>query len=196
MLAQRERNNAGFNRRATRQSNKIPRILSCEVATEQMIRSPTGASRAWTAHRSCECRRDNRAALANAGERRRHKASDRSEDDGGVELRRRAFIRTSGPTAPKLARKILSCSITGSRERAHGSPFKARHLCHDMDGGTEAVDACMPCVACHAQRAVTDQAGTEKGSRRDVVVGIGNLEAVIGIRKRSVRRSRHRSDSL
>ncbi len=108
--------------------------------------------------------------LRTAAQRRRHQGADRREDDRGVERLGRRSSEPPAQTAPRRRAKAWAAASPGRVKAKTPPALVAGDLRHDVRRGAEAVEAELPRVAGHAQRAVADQAGAEQRRRLGVVI--------------------------
>jgi hypothetical protein len=80
------------------------------------------------------------STLANSLQRPRDEFPDGCEDDRGVELLRRRFVRPARPGGAERLSERLRGDVPGAREAKYRSPLLPRDLGYDMSGGAEAVE--------------------------------------------------------
>ena len=111
-------------------------------ATEQIVRSCQRSSigeRRNVAHVNPAA--DDRAAALEHAQRCRDERTDRREDDRGIELFRRHFVRASCPDGAEPAREFLRRRVAWSGKRKKFPALMPRHLRNDVGRGAEAIDS-------------------------------------------------------
>jgi hypothetical protein len=116
---------------------------------------------------------DDGTRLRDRTERRRHKWSDRREDDGRIERLRRRLGGGTCPLDPQLASERLSLEVARTGEREHAPALVTRCLGHDVRCRAESVDAEPLGVACGTHCPVPDQSCTKQRGCVHIPVGAG-----------------------
>ena len=119
---------------------------------------------------------DDPPALADSGERGGNQRADRREQNGGVERRGGLVVRSARPFGPHRAGERLTGGVAGPGECEYAPPLPAANLGDDVGRGAEAIDADIPPVPGHFERAPADQAGAQQGRGRDRVKVVGERE--------------------
>lgn len=101
----------------------------------------------------------------------RNQCADRSEEDGGIELYRRHFVRVSGPATAKRTRQRLRSLVVVAGKGIDLPTLPDADLREDMRGGAKSVQADAARVSGHPQRTPADQAGTHQRRGSNRIVG-------------------------
>ena len=98
------------------------------------------------------------------------------EDDCGIKIHWRQFIRTAGPDRAEIHGKLFCCVIAWPGEGVDFALLVFGHLRDDMRGGAETVDAEAFGVAGFDQTSITDQSRAQQRRDFGVAVKIWNWE--------------------
>ncbi len=117
-------------------------------------------------------------AGVDVGQRQRDQRPVRREQDGGVQIDRRALVGAARPGGAQLQRQVLGLGVGRPGEHVDLPPLVHRHLQQQMAGGAEPVDAQLLGGARQAIGPVADEPGAQPGGDLHIVdpSGSGNTK--------------------
>ena len=113
---------------------------------------------------------DDDSAFAHGRKSLRNQFANGREDNCGVELHRRRFIRPAGPDGAKSKRETFCFFVSWACEGVNLAFLVARYLSDDMRGGAKAVNSEALSFSGFDETSIADQAGAQKRRRFGVTV--------------------------
>src|SRR5215212_10075314 len=105
---------------------------------------------------------DDGSAAGQRAKRQWDESTNRSEQDGRVELFRWTGLGIPRPLRPEAPGELLAPLVPGAGEGEDPTALMRRHLADDVGRGSESVQADSLGITAKTQRAIADQPGAEQ----------------------------------